>query len=328
MRGARAMSAEGGPRLLGDREIEELLELREVCSYVERAFAEHARGNVLMPKRMRLSGLNSEGDFLIMPCYVPTFDIFTCKLVTVFPRNALRGLRSVQGLIAAFDARTGEPRLLASAASLTGLRTGAASAIASKYLARHDAASVGLIGAGFQARYQLKALWSLLKLERAFVYSRTPLKAQDFSKGMSRELGAEVLPCLTPEEAVRSADIVVTATSSSEPVLRRAWLAPGAHINAIGSYRPEARELDTETVEEAKVVVDALEAAKEEAGDLIIPVREGRFSWEKVYGELGELVLGRKPGRQHEQELTLFKSVGLALQDAAMMRLLLDKLRL
>jgi alanine dehydrogenase len=312
------------PRFLTDQEVERSVDMAKACAYVERAFAEHALGRVQMPRRVRLQ--LPQGDLLVMPCYIEAMNVACCKLVSVHPQNPSRGLRSVQALIVALNPETGEPLLIAEASVLTAMRTGAASAVACRYLARREAEAVAIIGCGFQARYQIRALASLLGIKEVRAFCRTPSSAQAFADLMARELGLRAKATASAREAVEAADIVITATTSSEPVLFRPWLAGGAHICAIGSYRPDARELDAATIEQAKVVVDSYEAAREEAGDIILAVKEGRFSWERVHAELGELVIGKKRGRESEDEITVFKSVGLALQDAAMARLLMDEI--
>jgi len=189
--------------------------------------------------------------------------------------------------------------------------------IASKYLAREDSEKLGVIGCGVQARTQALGVSRVREIKEVKAYDLYPERAEKYAREMTEKLGVRVKAVSSAREAVEEADIVVTATTSREPVLKRSWLKPGVHINAIGAYTPEMRELDTETIIEAKVVVDKLEAALKEAGDIIIPIREGAYSEDKIYGELGEIVAGLKPGRTSREEVTVFKSVGLAVQDAA-----------
>ena len=199
---------------------------------------------------------------------------------------------------------------------LTAMRTGAVSGVATKYLAREDARSVGVFGAGVQARAQLVAMCEVRPIERVSVFDPWQEGRDKFAAEMSAQLSIPVEPTGDPRVCVDN-DIVVAASSSSEPIFDGAWLAPGTHINGIGSHSPNARELDTVTIQRAKVVPDLAAACLVEAGDLIIPIQEGAFTEDQIHASLGEIVAGIKPGRESDDEITLFKSVGLAVQDAA-----------
>jgi ornithine cyclodeaminase/alanine dehydrogenase-like protein (mu-crystallin family) len=205
--------------------------------------------------------------------------------------------------------------------TLGRLRTGAASAVATRCLARPHAGAVGIIGTGAQARTQIEAIARVRPVALVKAYSRTESRREAFAEEMVQRLGAEVVAVDSAEEAVRDVDIIVTITSAREPVLRGAWLPPGVHINAAGSNAANRRELDSEAVARAgRIVVDSREQAMIEAGDLLAPIGEGRLSWEQVT-ELGEVVAGTVPGRRANDEITLFKSLGIALEDVATMHL-------
>jgi len=210
------------------------------------------------------------------------------------------------------------------ASYLTALRTGAVTGVAARYLARKDSKAAAILGCGVQGRTQARAVAESRGIEKIRCYDLSGERSRAFAE-MSRELRLEIISTETAKEAVRDADIVVTATTSKTPVVRREWLKKGVHISAIGSFYPDHRELDTITVKEARVVVDSKEAALEEAGDLIIPIKEGAITEDHIYAELGELVTGSKQGRTEEEELTLFKSVGLAIQDSAVAGLVIKK---
>jgi ornithine cyclodeaminase len=234
--------------------------------------------------------------------------VYALKTVAIFPGNSARGLDPHQGFVALFDGETGETRAIMSAAAITAVRTAAVSGVATRALAREDARTLAILGAGFQAEAHLEAMRAVGDFERVRVWSRTPGRAARF---------AGVEEAATAEEAVRDADVVVTATAAPDPVLRRAWLKEGAHVNAIGSSIPTTRELDTETMAAAALYVDSRESALNEAGDVLIPLREGALSADAIRGELGEVLVGAAPGRGSDTELTVFKSLGLAVEDLA-----------
>ena len=302
--------------ILSEEEVRRLLQMEEVIEAVERALAALTLGRAQMPPRSRAS-VKGLGNILSMSALVEDLGIYTSKVVSIYPGNPEKGLPTINAALLAFDASTGLPIAIISAGHLTAMRTGAISGVATKYLARKDSRNLAIIGCGVQARTQAIAVSKVRRIERVRVYDVIEERAQKYSEEMSGVLGVEVEVAGSAEEAVREADIIVTATTSKAPVLRRGWIKDGAHINAIGSYTPDARELDTDTIIDAKVVVDKLEAALEEAGDIIIPIKEGLFSPDKIHAELGEIIIGKKPGRTSQKEITIFKSVGLAVQDAA-----------
>jgi ornithine cyclodeaminase/alanine dehydrogenase-like protein (mu-crystallin family) len=202
-------------------------------------------------------------------------------------------------------------------ASITGLRTAAGSAVATQYLARPEAATVGILGSGVQAESHLVAMCAVRPVQTAWVYSRDRDRRTDFAKRMAARLGIEVTPVSSARAAVEGADIVVTATTAREPIVDGDWFAEGAHINCVGSGIPDRRELDDKIVQRAKIVVDTHASALEEAGDLLIPLSKGLIGREAIHADLGEVLTGQRVGRTDPQEITIFKSVGVALQDVA-----------
>lgn len=303
--------------VLSESDVERLLTMKGVMDAVERTLKALAEGRAHLPLRTRVRSERYGGDILSMPALVEDFGLYTTKIVSVYPENPKRGLPTINASLIVFDASTGTPLALMAASHLTAMRTGAITGVATKYLARRDARVLAVIGCGVQGRTQALGVAEARRLEEVRAYDVVREKAERYAEEMSRRLGIDVRVAGSAEEAVKGADIVVTATTSSEPVVKRSWLSPGVHINAIGAYTPEMRELDTETIVDAKVVVDLREAALAEAGDIIIPIREGAFSEDRIHGELGEIVAGKKPGRESEDEITVFKSVGLAVQDTA-----------
>lgn len=310
---------------LSERDVEKILSIGEVIEVVEEAFRALYRSRAALPLRTRVSSKKDGGDILSMPCIVEDFNIYTNKIVSVYPKNIEKGLPTIHAVIVTVDASNGIPLGLIEAGCLTALRTGAISGVATKYLSRKDAEVLAIIGCGFQARTQVLGVSEVREIKKIYAYDIVAERAEKFAEEMSRKLGVEIEVVKTAREAVEKADIVCTATTSNVPVLKREWLKPGVHINAIGAYTPNMREIDTETMLSAKVVVDMKEAALSEAGDIIIPIKEGRYSEDKIYAELGEIVSRAKPGRTSDEEITVFKSVGLALQDNAAVYALLKK---
>jgi alanine dehydrogenase len=265
------------------------------------------------------------GTILLMPCQVPELEVYSVKYVTVYPDNPSRGLPTIFAAMLISDPRTGEPKILAEARAATGMRTGAATAVSIKYLARRDSEELGIIGCGYQARWQLRAAVEVMRCTVVRAYDIVRQRAEEFAAEMSRELGLDVKVTETLEELVRRSDVVITATTSKTPFVRREWVRPGTHFSAIGAFTPDMAELSADLVASSKVYVDSLEAAKEEAGDVIQAVAKGLMRWEDVKGEIGEVVAGLKKGREGEEEVTVFKSVGIAVQDAAVASLLLKR---
>jgi ornithine cyclodeaminase len=237
------------------------------------------------------------------------------KVVCIFPSNAARGIDLHQGGVLLFDGETGVLRALVDASAITATRTAAVSGVATKALAREDARELAILGSGVQARSHLEAMAAARPFERARVWSRTAEHAAVFAA--EAEVSFPVEAVESAEEAVRAADVVVTATSSPEPIVRRDWLAPGAHVNAVGSSIPTARELDADTVAASALFADARESMVNEGGDYLFAVREAGIGPDHIRAELGEVLTGSGQGRLAEDELTVFKSLGLAAEDLA-----------
>ncbi|HWP46776.1 MAG TPA: ornithine cyclodeaminase family protein [Candidatus Limnocylindrales bacterium] len=312
-------------RFLSQKDLKQLLRMEEVIEAVENAFREYGEGKYRMPVRFSLEIPELEGTLLLMPAFLGGSEVMGSKLVSVYPQNPQKGLPSVMALYILNDAKTGRPLAVMDGTYLTGIRTGAASAIASKYLARKSSTVLGIFGAGVQAEFQLWALKTSFPLKKVLVYSRTLARAEMFAKEMSRKYQIPVEAMSRPEEVVKDSDILVTATTSKVPVFQGREVTPGTHINAIGAFTPQAREVDEDLVQAAKIVVDTYEGTQTEAGDLLIPIQMGLITLEDIYAELSELVMGQKAGRTNDQEITLFKSVGVAIEDAATAKLAYDR---
>jgi alanine dehydrogenase len=304
------------PLLLNKEMVASLLTMAECIEAVEKAFAELAAGSAILPLRTAIA--SPGGISLYMPAYLGGENALACKVVAVFKGNPEKyRLPTTTGTILVQDAQTGRVCCIMDGEHLTAVRTGAASGVATKHLARDDAGqSVGIFGAGVQGRTQLQAVREVRSLSRAFVYDAIPEAAARFAREMSAKLDLEVIPVVSAREAAR-ADILCTATSSTTPLFAGKEVREGTHVNGIGSHTPDARELDTELIRRAKLVGDSREACFREAGDIILPIREGVITESHFYAELGEIVTGKKAGRIAAREITVFKSNGLAVQDAA-----------
>jgi ornithine cyclodeaminase len=287
------------------------LPMTECIAAMERALRGLARGELELELRTHVEG--DEGSLLLMPSRRVAGD-YAVKLVTVYPENPRRGQPAIQGAVLLLDGSTGSLRALLDAAAVTAIRTAAVSALATRLLAREDARSLAILGAGVQARSHLEAVASVRALESARVWS--PRSATALAAETTGRFGFPVEAATSARAAVEGADVVVTVTSSTSAVLERAWLAPGAHVNAVGAHLPTARELDTATVADGTVYVDSREAALAEAGDLLIPIGEGAIGPEHIRAELGDLVASGAPARA-PTELSVFKSLGLAVEDLA-----------
>jgi ornithine cyclodeaminase/alanine dehydrogenase-like protein (mu-crystallin family) len=270
-----------------------------------------------MPVRSHIDVPQHKGTALFMPSYASCFGNIGVKVVNVFGANAERGLPRIQALVCLFDAATGTPRALLDGTTLTALRTGAASGAATDVLARADAATLAILGAGVQGRTQLEAVCAVRSVCTVRVYDIVPQAAQTFAAEMAARLGIDIEAVASARAAVDGADVVCTATVSSTPAFADADIAPGTHINAIGSYQPHVQEIPAETVSRARIVVDHRESALAETGDLIIPLQQGLITEESIRAELGAILIGKAQGRTDADEVTLFKSVGVAVQDLA-----------
>jgi len=299
--------------------------MAQAIAAVKGAFAQLSAGQADVPLRTQLPVPKHHGVTLFMPAYLQETDSLAVKIVSVFPDNPEHGLPTISALVVVVDAHTGQPLAAMDGTHLTGLRTGAASGAATDLLARRDARQVAILGAGTQGRYQLQGVCAVRPVSRVWVYDPVRARAEQHVAEMKKQGGpADMWVATSPGEAVADADIVCTATTSKTPVFRDADLKPGVHINGIGSYTPQMQEVDATTVARAKVVVDSRQACLAEAGDLIVPLQQGLITEQHIHAELGEIVLGRKPGRETDGEVTFFKAVGNAVQDAAVARLVLQ----
>jgi ornithine cyclodeaminase/alanine dehydrogenase-like protein (mu-crystallin family) len=294
----------------------------------------HARGEAYMPLRSVMRAPGAAGLMGLMPAWkgdgtggrVTDTAVFALKAICLMPGNPARGLDAHQGIVTLFDGETGQPTAILDASAITAIRTAAVTALATRVLARAEARTLAILGAGVQAAAHIEALLPVREFEAVRVYAPTAEHVREVIAAAAvgaRGAGAggagpEISAAASAEDAVRGADVVVTATSSREPVIRRDWLAPGAHVNAVGASTPAARELDVETVAAAALFADSRESLRHEAGEYLLALDQGAISGEDhVRAELGEVLAGLRPGRDGDGELTLFRSLGLAVEDLA-----------
>jgi len=291
-----------------------LLPMAQCIDVMDRAMRAASAGSVAAPERIIAPLADGVSYFILMPGSTAGSAVYGAKIVSLHPANPSAGRPAVQGFVTLFDARTGEPAALIDGAEITRIRTAAASALAARTLARPGARSHGILGAGVQAASHLEAMACVWPIERVVVWARDFDKASRFAAEQSEHHGCDVRAQKSAEKAA-ACDIISVVTNSPEPVLRGAWLRPGAHVSLVGSHEAEHREADTDAVTRAAVYVDSRQGALREAGDLLIPIAEGHFSPDRILGEIGEVLAGTARGRQDERQITLYKSLGIIAQD-------------
>ncbi|MGD9419738.1 MAG: ornithine cyclodeaminase family protein [Verrucomicrobiota bacterium JB025] len=294
-------------RLIARREISKLLPMAKAIELMREGVLGLAEGRFEQPVRQRV--LTDKGDLLVKPARLPGEGL-CMKLALTYPKNPSLGLPLVQGLVMVFDDDTGEPLAVMDAAELTAIRTGAGGGLAIELLARPESESVTLIGTGVQGRFQLLAAMETCAIRRVFLYDPNRESAEELKASLEGEADAPEVSILdSADEGVAQSDLVITATGSPVPTFSGSAVRPGTHINAIGAYQPDRREVDEETMRGAYVVVDGYDAAGLEAGELLMPGIEAD-------ADLAEVATGAKPGRSSNEQVTVFKSVGMAVQDA------------
>jgi ornithine cyclodeaminase len=317
--------------LVSHREVAGLLPMRECIDAMADAFRALSIGEARLPLRQVISLPNSPNLIALMPGQLGVSarekhrSSIGAKVITVFPGNDATPLDSHLGVVLLFEADMGRLLAIIDASSVTAIRTAAVSGVATKLLANPDAGDLAIIGAGVQAMTHLEAMRSVRNIRRVRVWSRSPERRARFVEKARQKFGVTVEPQASVEACVEGADLVCTVTASREPILHGAWLSEGAHINAVGAALPSARELDSAAVIRSRVFVDRRESALAEAGDILIPMSEGAFNAEHIRGDLGETLLGVVPGRESPSEVTLFKSLGLAIEDLAAARHIYEK---
>jgi len=315
------------PLVLDEATVRSLLPMDDLIATMGQALKEFSAGRVTQPLRTVLEVGEAKSFFGVMPAYVPSQQALGTKLVTVFGSNLARGLPSHLATILLLDAETGALVAIMDGRYITEARTAAVSAVSVQHLARRDAAVMAILGAGVQARSHLEAIARARSLREVRIWSRTPASADRFVAEMQPHTAATLHRSPSAQDAVLDADIIVLVTASPEPVVFSSWVQDGAHICAVGACRPTQREMDPILVARADLYVDSRAGGLAEAGDIVLAIREGLIDAAHIRGELGEVVSGTVPGRRDEDRVTIFKSLGMAVEDVVAAQLAYDKAR-
>ena len=303
-------------------QINDLISMEEAIRAMGTAFAQLSNGEAVVPPRLSLDIPDKNATSLVMPAYATGSPYYTVKIVSVNYSNPDKGLPLIHGVVQVFDAENGKHIANLDGASITAIRTGAASGLATDLLAKENANVCAVFGTGVQAASHIEAVLAVRPIEKIIVFSRSKPSAEKFCSTLANQVQCEI----GKKESLLEADIVCTTTPASSPLFETDKIKPGCHLNVVGSAQPSFREVPTGLVARSKIIVDNREACEQEAGDLIIPVQEGSWSFEHLHGELGQVVSGDIIARESENEITLFKSVGNAIQDHAMAHLIMEKL--
>jgi ornithine cyclodeaminase len=305
------------PVLLSEQDLRMVLSMRDLIGAMEDALVRFSRRDVAQPLRSVVEVGLQKAFFGVMPAFIADPPALGAKVVTVFPSNSAAGLPTHLATIVLLDSMTGELLSIADGRFITEARTAAVSAVSVKRLARENASRLAIIGSGVQARSHLEAIALVRQLSSVRVWSPTAAHRDSFAREMQPRIAAPITVAASAQDAVDGADLVVLVTASREPVIRRDWIGAGTHICAVGACRPDQREMDSALVSSARLIVDSRTGALAEAGDLVIPIAEGTLDASHVAGELGEVVLGTVAGRTSDTETTIFKSLGMAVEDVA-----------
>jgi alanine dehydrogenase len=303
--------------IVDQRQVSRLLPMEACMDAVADALTRLARGEALMPLRTIVWLPDGSGGLAAMPSALPSADALAIKVITVFPGNVGTDLDSHQGAVLLFEGEHGRLLAIMDATEITAIRTAAVSGVATRMLARHDAADLAIIGSGTQARSHLRAMLLVRPIGRVRVWSRTRERSVAFGEQASARHDIRVEVVSTAREAVEGADLICTTTASPQPILLGEWLAPGVHVNAIGAVGPTNRELDTQAIARSRLYVDRRESALNEAGEFVQARAEGAIDQHHIVGEIGEVLAGMAPGRRSRDEITVFRGVGLAIEDLA-----------
>ena len=317
--------------ILNADEVRQALPMSPTIAAMKDAFASLSNGTAVVPLRTRVPIPSYDALSLFMPAYMKSDsgEALAVKVVSLYPGNPARGLAYIQAAVLVLESGTGRPIALLEGSTLTAIRTGAGSGAAIDMLARKDSKVVAVFGAGVQGRTQLEATCAVRNIETVFIFNPTSGKARAFAEEMAgrNSIPEDIRVASTPREALENADIICTATTSSKPVFDDQDIKAGTHISAVGAYTPQMQEVPVETVVRARAVVDSYVTVMDEAGDIVQAIQVGTFHESDIHAEIGEIILGSKAGRESEDEITFFKSVGNAVQDAAAAQLALQNAR-
>lgn len=311
--------------VLSEKQVQGLIDLDELIAALEQAHIQYSTGKAVMPVRLVVPLPQIQGRITSMPGYLNDDKALGMKVVTYFQDNPKQNLPAILATIMLFSAETGKMMSVMDGGYITAIRTACASALATKALANPDTPLLGILGAGVQARAHIQALARVRELQQIKIFSPSGTSAASIKRDMEKTLAVSFEIAQSAEAVVRDSDLLVTVTTAKEPIVKLAWLKPGVHINAVGSHRPDLREIDGATLARAKVVVDSREAIMAECGDILLALKEKSVGDNVIHGEIGEVLAGAKAGRSSVDEITLYKSVGIAIQDVATANLVYRK---
>ena len=312
-------------RLLSEKQVQGLIDVAELIAVLKQAHIQYSTGKAVMPVRLVVPLPQIQGRITSMPGFLNEDKALGMKVVTYFQNNPQHNLPAILATIMLFSAETGKMIAVMDGGYITAIRTACASALATQALANPETPTLGILGAGVQARAHIQALAQVRKFSKIKIYSPSATSAASIKNDVEKEAGVAIEVARSAEEVVRASDLLVTVTTAKEPIVKADWFKPGVHINAVGSHRPDLREIDGATLARAKVVVDSKEAILTECGDILLALKEQTITEAHIHGEIGEILAGAKPGRTSADEITLYKSVGIAIQDVATAQLVYRK---
>jgi len=311
--------------VIGERDVHDLLPMHACIEAMQRTFERLNASGFMQPLRILAWQPDGAGAIAAMPAWLGEPSALGAKLISVFPQNRQAGIESHQGFVALFETEHGVPLAILHAGAITAIRTAAVSAVATRVLANEDSAQLALLGSGTQARTHLEAMLAVRPIRRVSVWSRNPEHAQSFALDAAEAYDIEIAAAASAREAVAGSDIICTITASTEPVLQGAWFEGGEHVNAVGASVPPFRELDVEAIVRARLFVDSRESALREPDDIRVPLAEGAITEKHLLGDLADLASGACEGRTSKSNVTIFKSVGLAIEDLAAARTIYER---
>jgi ornithine cyclodeaminase len=311
--------------VLSEKQVQSLIDLDELIAALEQAHIQYSTGKAIMPVRLVVPLPQIQGRITSMPGYLNEDKTLGMKVVTYFQDNPKQNLPAILATIMLFSSDTGKMIAAMDGGYITAIRTACASALATRTLANANTPVLGILGAGVQARAHIQALTRVRKLSRIKLYSPSGTSARRIKEDLEKPWGLAIEVVDSAQAAVRDSDLLVTVTTAKDPIVQAEWLKPGVHINAVGSHRPDLREIDGATMKRAKVVVDSHDAVMAECGDILLALKEQSIGAADIHGEIGEVLAGVKAGRSSPSEVTLYKSVGIAIQDVAAAQLVYRK---
>ncbi len=311
--------------VLSEKDVQSLIDVEELSRALERAHVQFSAGKAVMPVRLVVPVPEIKGRITSMPAYLSEDRALGMKVVTYFPENPKQNLPIILATVFLYSTESGKLLAVMDGTYVTAIRTACISAVATRALANPETPVLGVLGAGVQARAQIRTLCKVRKIREIKVYDVLEKSLRGLKAELEPEVGVEIEAVKTPEQAVRNVDLLVTVTTAKEPIVRVDWLKPGVHINAIGSHRPDLREIDGATMRRAKLVVDSREAVMAECGDILLAIKEGAITGDHIHAEIGEVLAGKRAGRTSAAEITLYKAVGIAIQDVATAKLVYER---